>query len=326
VAGIARTVSVVIPARNAARSVGLVLDSLAHQQPPPDEVIVVDDASADDTAAVARAGGAVVIELDRRRFAGGARNAGWQRARGDHVLFLDADDVPQPGWGAGVRRAMAEHPDAVVGCARKLDGDTPWGWVQDLQRDTPRLARGAPRQDTLVPSYCLLVPRSLPIRFDESYDGEDALFCADCRRAGVEVWFDPRYATHHRHGRERLRDVWRFHLRVARGKARCGVILADGRARRILSRAPVHHFLLLRLPVIFRRVRDDRALRRRFLRLLPRLVLAEWMLGFAALPWVLRRPPLRSWPSATQAVEHVREAEPLDVALVDEPALLHHRS
>ena len=48
-------VSVVIPAYNAARTIGAVLDALASQDAPPDEVIVVDDGSKDETAAIAAA-------------------------------------------------------------------------------------------------------------------------------------------------------------------------------------------------------------------------------------------------------------------------------
>ena len=51
-------VSVVIPAYNAARTIGAVLDALAGQDAPPDEVIVVDDGSTDDTASSAEGRGA----------------------------------------------------------------------------------------------------------------------------------------------------------------------------------------------------------------------------------------------------------------------------
>ena len=51
----AQSVSVVIPAFNAERTLGAVLDALTHDPQRPDEVIVVDDGSTDLTAQIARA-------------------------------------------------------------------------------------------------------------------------------------------------------------------------------------------------------------------------------------------------------------------------------
>ena len=54
------------------------------------EVVVVDDHSTDRTAELARAAGATVVSIDRRQIAA-ARNAGAQVARGDVLIFVDAD-------------------------------------------------------------------------------------------------------------------------------------------------------------------------------------------------------------------------------------------
>lgn len=47
------TISVVIPARNAGRTIGETLESVRLQTHKPDEVVLVDDGSLDDTVAVA---------------------------------------------------------------------------------------------------------------------------------------------------------------------------------------------------------------------------------------------------------------------------------
>ncbi|MDP9257800.1 MAG: glycosyltransferase family 2 protein, partial [Actinomycetota bacterium] len=95
--------SVVIPAFNAERTLGAVLEALAADPEGPDEVIVVDDCSTDRTAEIAAARGARVVEGTSVGYAGGARNRGWDAAAGDVVVFLDADAVPLPGFGAGLR-------------------------------------------------------------------------------------------------------------------------------------------------------------------------------------------------------------------------------
>jgi glycosyltransferase involved in cell wall biosynthesis len=284
--------SVVIPARDAARTLARVLDALAAQDPKPDEVIVVDDGSTDGTARIAEEHGARVVGTAGRAYAGGARNAGWAAARSDLVVFLDADVVPEPGWGQGVARAAREFPGALVGCARTFTADSPWGWVAHLQVETPYLPRGGPRDVPFLSSFCLLVPRDLALRWDESYGAEDALFCAAARGAGFRLVFDPRFTAAHEHERRTYADLRRQQRRLAYGLARAGG-LESGRLRRLSRRVPLQYFLLLRLPVVFRRVAPDRELRGRFLGLLPRLALAEWTLGASAVRQAARRPPLK---------------------------------
>jgi hypothetical protein len=91
----AASVSVVIPAFNAARYLGATLQCIAEQSLRPLEVIVVDDGSSDETAALARSFGAIVISLTNRGPAA-ARNAGIHAARGAYIALLDADDLWLP--------------------------------------------------------------------------------------------------------------------------------------------------------------------------------------------------------------------------------------
>jgi glycosyltransferase involved in cell wall biosynthesis len=90
-------VSVVIPARDAAATIGDTLAALAEQQP--DEVIVVDDGSRDATVALAEASPVVTrVIRGAGKGPGAARNAGAAAATGAVLAFLDADCVPQTGW------------------------------------------------------------------------------------------------------------------------------------------------------------------------------------------------------------------------------------
>jgi mycofactocin glycosyltransferase len=255
-------------------------------------VIVVDDASTDRTAAVAEELGARVVRNERPLLAGGARNRGWEAATGDVVVFLDSDAVPAPGWTAGLARALEEFPGAIVGCARTFSAKTPWGWVAHLQAETPYLPLGEPRDVRFVSSYCMAVPRDAPLRWDESYGGEDGVFSAQAIDAGFRLVFDPRFHAYHDHQRETFGDLRRQQRRLAYGLARIGSIQREGVHKRILARAPVHYFALVRLLFIFRRVRAYPKLLHPFLSNLHRLVLAEWTLGLDAVRYSVRRPPL----------------------------------
>ena len=287
------SISVVIPAYNAERTIGKVLEALRSEQPPPAEIIVVDDGSVDGTGAVARRLGAHVVRTDGRGYAGAARNRGWDAATGDVVVFVDADSVPAPGWGAGLARALAQFPGAIVGCARTFSACTAWGWVGYLQSETPYLPLGEPRRVAFVCSYCMAVPRQAPLRWDESYGGEDGIFCADALSAGIELVFDPRFHTFHDHEKDSFAKLRRQQDRLAYSIARVGPVQREATRKRILARVPAHYLALVRLPAIYRRVRTLPEYRSPFLRVLPRMVVAEWSLGVFALRYALRPPAIR---------------------------------
>jgi len=89
----------------------------------PWEVLVVDDASFDRTAARARKAGARVISVAHRQIAR-VRNAGARAARGERLVFLDADTLANSDVVAGALRAMDRG--AVGGGAMvRFDGPLP---------------------------------------------------------------------------------------------------------------------------------------------------------------------------------------------------------
>ena len=93
-------VSIVIPAFNAAATMGECLAAVAAQATDHGhcDVIVVDDGSSDETPLVAAEHGATVIRQANQGQAA-ARNAGVQRSTAGIVVFTDADCVPAPaGW------------------------------------------------------------------------------------------------------------------------------------------------------------------------------------------------------------------------------------
>src|SRR6266536_6064893 len=87
-------VSVVIPAYNAASTIGQTLDSVFSQTFRDFEVVVVDDGSTDQTRDVVAGYGDRIRVLSKVNEAKPAatRNLGVHAARGDLVAFLDADD------------------------------------------------------------------------------------------------------------------------------------------------------------------------------------------------------------------------------------------
>jgi O-antigen biosynthesis protein len=90
-------VSVVVPAYNAAATLGACLDSLAHLNYPDYETVVVDDGSTDSTGEVAARAGVRALRGQHRGLAA-ARNAGIEAAAGSCVAFIDADARADRDW------------------------------------------------------------------------------------------------------------------------------------------------------------------------------------------------------------------------------------
>ncbi len=88
-------ISVCIPARNEAATVGgvvaTVVQAMAQADPLVDEVIVVDDGSTDATGTIAAALGARVVRRDGPPGKGSALAEAVRVATGDIAVFLDAD-------------------------------------------------------------------------------------------------------------------------------------------------------------------------------------------------------------------------------------------
>ncbi len=108
------SVSVVIPTHNAASTLGAQLAAVLGQVIDRSvEVIVVDNASSDDPASVvnAHSQGSFPVRTVTAAEGSGvayARNVGTAEAKGEVVVYCDADDVVRPGW----LQAMAQALDA----------------------------------------------------------------------------------------------------------------------------------------------------------------------------------------------------------------------
>jgi glycosyltransferase involved in cell wall biosynthesis len=84
-------VSVIVPVRNGAATIGRCIGALLGNFPDLFELIVVDDRSTDGTAELARALGAKVYTNRGNTGPAAARNLGADHAQGDILLFIDAD-------------------------------------------------------------------------------------------------------------------------------------------------------------------------------------------------------------------------------------------
>lgn len=128
-------VSIVIPARNAARFVGDTLASIGTQTYGSWEVIVVEDGSNDGTEGIvksfARQHGSHRVDFsrnDRSRGAAHTRNVAFTKAAGEFVALLDSDD-----------RWLPDHLETSVDALRSTGADIVYSTVLMVEDKTERV-------------------------------------------------------------------------------------------------------------------------------------------------------------------------------------------
>lgn len=106
--------SIIIPAKNEEKGLGVILPKLKALYPDA-EILVVNDASADATAQVAESLGATVINQPYSKGNGAAIKSGLRAARCEVVVCMDADGQHRPEDIQLLLEKLAQGYDMVVG-------------------------------------------------------------------------------------------------------------------------------------------------------------------------------------------------------------------
>lgn len=198
--------SIIIPMANAAATIGEQLSALARQQTEASfEVIISDNGSTDASReVVARYDGELpglrVVDSSARRGPSHARNVGADVAAGDHLVFIDADDVVADGWLEAIHRAVQAGAVFIGGSMdyRRLAPMSP------LEPRASRIERFPPPLQFLpwAPSCNIAVRRDVferVGRWDPRIErGEDVAFCWTVQLAGLPLTFVPEAMIHYR--------------------------------------------------------------------------------------------------------------------------------
>ncbi len=230
-------VSVVIPAKNEARTIAALVAAVLEQCPEGAEieVLVVDDGSTDDTVRVAREAGAKVI---RSEGSGGgnparARNQGAAASRGDPIVFLDADCTLRDGW---LSRLLAAHGDGIEvvggslglppGLSPSARCDYYCGWYHVHPRRPAGLVKHHPPCNLSVRREAFLSTAGFLEQHPAAYAHEELQWQAELQSRGGRIYFEPAAAVDH-HNRpgfaQLLRRNYRWAYSAIETKAQSGV-------------------------------------------------------------------------------------------------------
>lgn len=194
-------VSVVMPAFNEAMRLPDTLGAL-RELGVVDEIIVVDDGSADGTAEAAKGAKTRVLSRARNGGKGEALQMGVRAARGDVIVFLDAD------LGATARLAHAliepvllDTADVVIASFR-ADRPSGFGLAQTVARHGVRLLAGLTMESPLSGqrAFHRRVLQAVP-QFAPGF-GAEVAFTIDAARAGFRVIEVPVSMKHRETGRD----------------------------------------------------------------------------------------------------------------------------
>lgn len=226
--------SIIVPVYNAERWLRKCLDSVLVQTCGDWECIFVDDGSEDASASIVneyqRQDSRIKLVTQQHRGVGIARNFGVDRARGDYLVFLDADDTLLP---TALEQLNGETADIVSFLPMKNGG-----MFNSLAGNM--IAWNAIYRREMVSD----------IRFPDLVNCEDLVFAAEALAraktvmAGVPVWYchnNIANSSYNSHSWRRVKDSWKSIglMRQAYSPMVNGIGM-----RLVLARKLLLHFLL----------------------------------------------------------------------------------
>src|SRR3989344_4403803 len=244
--------SVIIPAYNEEKTIGKTLESLREQKFRDFEIIVVDDGSKDGTAEIAKKNGAKVIK-QKNAGPAAARNNGAESAKGEIIIFIDADCVADERWLEHMLKPFSDKDVAGVQGAYKSDQKSLVArFTQlDIEDRYNRLDRKADSLDW-IGSYSAAYRKKIFIElggFDKDFPtgpGEDPEFSFKVSRKGYKLVFKRNAIVYHFHETSLLK-----YLRTKFYRAYWRVLLYSKHTRKIVTDSYTPQELKLQIAAMY---------------------------------------------------------------------------
>jgi len=196
-------VSVIVPSYYSQATIGECLRSLTAQRSKERFEILVVNSSFDETDKIVREHFPTVrlIQLDKRVFAGTARNIGIQKSKGEIVAFVDADCSPSPDWLSRVVSWHRKGYRVVGGSIANGSQENIFSRAEyplEIMEFSPNNSK---REVQFVSAANCSFSREVFTRhglFPDIRAGEDLVLCQRIVKRGEKIIFDPDLKVFHR--------------------------------------------------------------------------------------------------------------------------------
>lgn len=234
-----KTVSIVIPARNEEKTIGLCLEAIHNQDSPYSlEIIVIDSGSADNTREIAKGYSSVkLMEIKPEVFGHGrTRNLGAETAKGNYIVFLNADALPVDShWLNRLIDPLEENKELAGVFSRHIPAENCFLYMKrDLETSMPNkkiLRADAGKLDFfLFSTVSAAMPKEIWKRFPFENDiviAEDRDWAKRVLAHGLKILYEPASAVRHSHNytpRELMENKRKIARASKRFKHRAGAL------------------------------------------------------------------------------------------------------
>lgn len=130
--------SIIIPCYNAGKEIERTINSVKTQTFKDYEIIAVDDCSKDNTLEILnKQKDVIVIENKENLRAGGSRNAAMEIAKGEYIIFLDADDyLADENVLSKIDSLIGKDTPDIVYLGFKSIGNLEGEWIPTIENST----------------------------------------------------------------------------------------------------------------------------------------------------------------------------------------------
>ena len=221
--------TVVIPVYNAANTLGRLIDALKKQSLADFEIIAVNDGSTDNSLSIL--GNCNIPNLrvlsQENRGPAAARNFGAREARGEIVIFTDADCVPEPQWLEEMIKPF--NDEEIIGVQGRYKNLAPERLVSEfVQREIDERYERMAKHERIdfIGSYSAAYRRTVFLEangFDEAFlqaSGEDPELSYRLAAKGGKMVFNPNAVVFHPHP-----SSLRHYLKQKYGRGYWGALL-----------------------------------------------------------------------------------------------------